>query len=159
MTLLEFTLAAMALLAPGRSHDELALAVAQVVDAADPLFAHDEDKHKTAALAIAVLFREGSLGLHVEGDRRNGKPTSWCSAQINLSPGAKTVEGWTGPELRDDPIKCVTVEMRMLRVSVRVDPEFPIAFYASGPAWKSDRARRISRDRVWLAKRIAGAAR
>jgi hypothetical protein len=155
---LAFVLAAMTAVAPDRDHTELGGAIARVVDASTPLFKEDGDRRKTAALVVAVAFREGSLRANVVGDFVNGAPTSWCTAQINLSPGQKTLEGWTGPELRDDPEKCITVSLRMLRQSVRIDPENPIAFYARGPGWKSDAARRISRDRMALARRLLKAA-
>lgn len=34
------------------------------------------------------------------------------------------------------------------------DPSAPVAFYARGPRWRGDEARRISRDRVALARRL-----
>jgi hypothetical protein len=155
VTTLAWVLAAMALLAPERDHAELGGAIARVVEAEAPLFRDDEDRKRTAALVIAVAFREGSLGLHVEGDRRAGKPTSWCSLQINLSPGMRTREGWTGEDLRDDAVKCVTVGMRLLRDSLRACPRVPLGVYAVGPLGCSDaRAARISRDRVALAARL-----
>lgn len=157
-SLLSFALAAMSHVSPLADHHELASAIVDVVESEPPLFANDADRRRTVALVSAVAFREGSLGLHVEGDLRNGKPTSWCTAQINLSPGAKTLEGWTGPELRDDPVKCITVELRMLRESIRICPKAPVAFYAAGPGWKGARAIRISNDRVALAKRMHAAA-
>lgn len=150
-----FALAAMSSLAPQRPHDVLAKAVVDRVDAEAALFADDPDKKKTAALMVAILFREGSLGLRVEGDRVNGVPTSWCTAQINMSAGGKTREGWSGPDLRDDPAKCVAVSMRLLRDSIRWCPAFPVAIYASGPrGCSSPHAQRISRDREALAAKL-----
>lgn len=152
-----FILFAMSVLAPQRDHTELARAVSTVVEDSEPLFRDDEDKLRTSALLVAVAYREGSLGLRVEGDRRGGKPTSWCTMQVNLSPGARTREGWSGEELRDDPAKCVTVGMRLLRESFRACPSSPIAIYAAGPSGcRSAKARRISSDRLWLARSLAG---
>lgn len=150
-----FVLAAMTSLAPARDHTILATALVARIEAEPPLFAGDDDRVRTAALATAILFREGSLGLNVEGDKVRGVVTSWCSAQINLSPGAKTREGWTGPELRDDPDKCVAVEMRLLHSSVLACPAAPVSEYAVGPrACTSRRGIRISNDRMWLARKL-----
>ncbi len=74
--------------------------------------------------------------------------------QVNLSTGARTREGWSGPELRDDPAKCIAVGFRMLRDSIRVDSRNPVAFYARGPRWQSVEARRLSQDRMALAARL-----
>ncbi len=155
---LPFVLAAMSALAPGRDHTTLGGAIASVIDEEPALFTNDENRHRSAALVVAVAFREGSLGTRVEGDIRNGKPISYCTMQIAVGSG-RTPEGWTGPELRDDPVKCVTVGVRMLRTSMRICPSAPLAFYAEGPnGCTSERAKRISRDRMALAKRVLVAA-
>lgn len=156
---LAFTLAAMASLAPERNHDTLGRAIAERVDAEAPVFADDADRKKTAALMLAVAWREGSFGLRVEGDRVSGATTSWCTMQVNLTPGARTAEGWTGPELRDDPAKCVAVGFRILRYSVRSCSKFPVAVYASGPGGCANaRAQRISADRMQIARRLIAVA-
>ena len=137
-TAASFILTCAQILAPSRDVISMVEAIADRVDQERPLFADDDDKRRTASLLVSVAWREGSLGLHVEGDFVNGKPTSFCSYQVNLSPGAKTREGWTGPELRDDPAKCVAVGFRMLRESIRVDGRNPVASYARGPRWDSE---------------------
>lgn len=116
-------------LAPGRDVDALAWAVA--INAVD----------KTeAAIITAVAFRESSLVADAVGDHGH----SVCAMQI-----------YDGPKtLLDDPIACVRRGTLMLRASRRVDPENPIAFYARGPRWKIEEARRISRDRMAIAKRL-----
>lgn len=154
-TLLTWVLAASALLAPDRSHDRLAPAIAKRVEAEPPLFRDDADRRKTTALLVAVAFRESSLRPDVVGDHVNGKPTSFCAYQINLPWGRKTPEGWSGEELAADPDKCVAAAFRMLKESFRVCPKHPIAWYAEGPGGcKSNRAQRISRDRVALAQHL-----
>jgi hypothetical protein len=153
--LFTWVLAASSLLAPGRQHDELASAIANRVEAEAPLFKNDEDRHRTAALLVAIAFRESSLRAAAVGDHVGGKPTSFCAFQVNLPWGAKTADGWTGNDLLDDPEKCVATAMKMLRVSVRVCPSSPIAWYAAGPAGcESPRAQRISRDRMAIAQRL-----
>lgn len=77
--------------------------------------------------------------------------------QINLPNGARTEEGWTGEDLVEDPVKCVTVGFRMLRNSMRMCPSHPVAFYAEGVdkrACSSARAQRISNDRMFIAQKL-----
>jgi hypothetical protein len=153
--LFTWVVAASSLLAPARQHDELARAIANRVEAEAPLFKDDEDRHRTAALLVAIAFRESSLRAAAVGDHVGGKPTSFCAFQVHLPWGAKTADGWTGSDLLDDPEKCVAAAMRMLRVSIRVCPSSPIAWYAAGPAGcESPRAQRISRDRMAIAQRL-----
>jgi hypothetical protein len=153
--LFAWVVAASSLLAPARQHEELATAIANRVDAEAPLFKNDEDRHRTAALLVAIAFRESSLRASAVGDHVGGKPTSFCAFQVHLPWGARTADGWTGADLLEDPEKCVAAAMRMLRVSLQVCPSFPIAWYAAGPAGcESPRAQRISRDRMAIAQRL-----
>ncbi len=116
-------------LAPGRDVDALAWAVA--VNAVDK---------EEAAVFTSVAFRESSLVADAVGDHGH----SVCAMQI-----------YDGPKsLLEDPIACVRYGAQMLRASRRVDPANPIAFYARGPRWKSEEARRLSRDRMAIAKRL-----
>lgn len=148
-----WVLAATALLAPAREHDELAAAIATQVEAEPPLFKGDDDRRRTSALLVAIAFRESSLRAGAVGDRVGGKPTSFCAFQLHLPWGGKTHEGWTGADLVEDPQKCVAAAMRMIRVSMRVCPSAPLAHYAEGPAGcESPRAQRISRDRLAIAQ-------
>lgn len=141
MNTLAWILAAMALLAPGRDHTELATAIAERVDADRPLFKDDDDRHRTAALLVAVAFRESSLRLDAVGD--HGR--SFCAFQIHVSSGGTR-------DLLTDADACVGHAVEMIRQSIRIDPSHPLAFYARGPRWRSAEARRISDDRVALAK-------
>lgn len=153
--LLAWVLAATQALAPGRSHERLAEAIASRVESEAPLFKDDEDKKKTASFLVAIAFRESSLKADVTGDMVAGRPTSFCAYQIHLPFGAKTAEGWTGQQLIDDPHKCVTTAMNMLRQSFRSCPAHPLAWYAEGPrGCQSERAQRISRDRLAIAQRL-----
>lgn len=153
--LFAWVVAASSLLAPTRQHDELASAIANRVEAEPPLFKGDEDRHRTAALLVAIAFRESSLRAAAVGDHVGGKPTSFCAFQVHLPWGQKTADGWSGSDLLEDPEKCVAAAMRMLRVSLQVCPSFPIAWYAAGPAGcESPRAQRISRDRMAIAQRL-----
>lgn len=153
--LFAWVVAASSLLAPARQHDELASAIANRAEAEAPLFKGDEDRHRTAALLVAIAFRESSLRAAAVGDRVGGKPTSFCAFQVSLPWGNKTAEGWTSKDLLEDPEKCVAAAMRMLRVSMQVCPSAPLAWYAAGPTGcESPRAQRISRDRMAIAQRL-----
>lgn len=151
--LLSWVLAASSSLAPGRAHDALAEAIVARVEAEAPLFRGDEDRKRTAGLLVAMAFRESSLRANAVGDKVAGKPTSFCAFQIHLPYGHKTAEGWSGAELLDDPQKCVATAMHMVRTSMRVCPEHPLAWYAEGPqGCTSARGQRISQDRLAVGK-------
>lgn len=152
-------LAAMLLFAPNRDHTIMASAMTRVVTEQPALFKNDINKQRTAALLVAVSFREGSLLPVVRGDKnKRGDFTSFCAMQIHMPDKAqKTVEGWSGEDLVEDPAKCFTVGLRMLRESVRTCPKHPVAFYAEGrtlATCQSSRAQKISNDRMFLAARL-----
>ncbi len=134
-----FVLNAMLGLAPGRDHATNATAMARVVLSEPPLFKGDESRLKTAALIVAIAFRESSFRNDV-----TSKTHDSCLMQVNRRP-----------ELATDPEECVRVAMTMLRESMRMCRE-PLAFYAEGPrGCDSERAKRISRDRMGIAARLA----
>ncbi len=138
MTLLEFTIACMLTFSPGRYHAPLAIAIVHAVEAEPAIFKADDDKRKTAALMVAVAFRESSFRVDIVGD--NGHAV--CAFQIY--DGAKT--------LLVDTDACAREGLRMLRESAHVDPEHPVAFYARGPRFRSEKAQSISNDRMNLAR-------
>lgn len=144
MTVLAFVLAAMTLLASGRDHTELGTAIATVVEAERPLFKNDSSRLRTAALVVAVAFRESTFVADAVGDEGR----SFCAFQIHTSSGGS-------PALLKDVDACVQRGVSMLRTSMRICPEHPIAWYARGPrGCNMPKAQRISRDRVALAKRV-----
>jgi hypothetical protein len=146
MSVLPFVLAAMTTLAPGRDHSALGGAIARTAESNKPLFESDADRRRTAALLVAVAFRESSLTANVIGD--NGK--SFCAFQIHSSSGGTK-------DLLEDVDACVRAGFTLLRTSLRVCPSFPIAWYASGPLGCTNaRAQRISRDRMNLAAYLFG---
>lgn len=139
MLLVLFVMAAMSSLAPGRDHTELGGAISRVVLEEKPLFRDDEAKIRTAALIVAIAFRESSLRNDI-----SSKTDDWCAMQVNRRP-----------DLAKDPEACIRVGMTMLRESMRICPAHPIAFYASGPGGCDNaRAQRISRDRMAVAARL-----
>lgn len=138
MTLTEFVLSCMLALSPGKYHAPLAIAIARAVDESPPIFKGDEDKRRTAALMVSVAFRESSLVANAVGDGGHSR----CAFQI-----------YDGPQsLLTDVDACVATGLRMLRESAKVDPANPVAFFARGPRFRSDKAQGISRDRMNLAK-------
>lgn len=143
-----FVSAALLLLSPGRDHTRLGESIERVVTEEQPLFKEDPDRLRTASLVIAVAWREGSLRPDIVGD----KGDSFCTMQIHKSSGGT-------PALLQDTDACVRAGMTMLRKSITVCREHPIAWYASGPkGCGNERAQRISRDRMamaaWLVRSV-----
>lgn len=135
-------LAMMNYLAPGKDHTALAKANAEVVDQNQPLFRDDSLKLKTAGLLTAVEYRESGFNNEAVGDHGH----SVCACQIY--DGKK--------ELLKNPKLCVETGFKMLLQSVKIDRENPVAFFARGPGYANEEAKRLSRDRVALAKRLVG---
>lgn len=128
-TLYALTLSWMTFLAPQRDHTELASAVATVASS-----------EVEAALMTAVAFRESSLRNNITGDGGH----SVCAFQIFDGPRSYL----------SDPLACAKRAAIMLRASAAVDPKYPVSFYARGPRYKSEEARRISLDRTQLAAKL-----
>jgi hypothetical protein len=157
-----FAIAATVFLDPEgtRDYDVVTTAIVNVVDREPALFADDPLKLKTTGLMLAVGWREGSLREKVRGDCSEskpgepckGKPHSFCFAQIHDTSGGSE-------ELNDDPEKCASMELSMLRTSIRSCTSHPVAHYAAGPQGCTNaRAQKISADRIGLAKRIVSAS-
>lgn len=141
---LSWVLAAMLLLAPGRDHSALGAAIAKKVDASDPLFRGDASKVKTAALLVAVSYRESGFDARAVGDKGH----SFCAFQIHDSSGGSKV-------LLDDVDACVERGFSMLKTSLHLCPEHPVAWYARGPRGCGlVEGQRISRDRMAIAQRL-----
>lgn len=130
-----------ALFAPRRDFPLFITTLATVTNTEAPLFQNDESKVKTAAFMVAVGFRESTFDIHAVS-----KTGDYCWFQIN---GRK--------DLAEKPEECVRTAFTMMRESFRMCPDFPLAFYAEGPGGcKSERAQRISVDRLNLAKWALG---
>lgn len=126
-------------------HGRLATAIAGVLERRGPLFSGDGSMHKTAALLVAVAFRESTLDVAAIGDHGH----SFCAFQIHDSNGGSA-------SLCDSAESCVERAYDSLKVSMRYDAQHPIAFYARGPnGFGSLEAQRISNDRMALAKKLA----
>lgn len=116
-------------LVPNANHTQLAWAIAV-----------NADSFEEASVFTAVAFRESTFQLDAVGD--HGR--SVCAMQIHN--GSK--------ELLTDAIACVARGAAMLRESRKIDRKNPIAFYARGPNWTTEEAKRISRDRMRIAKQL-----
>lgn len=158
--LLLFIFRAMEFLVPNRDHTVMANAIHDVIINEAPLFQSDVTREKTALLVATVAYKEGTLREDVVGDCTDASGTklvceahgaiahSYCSMQVHDSMGGSS---W----LNENPYQCIKRGLFILRASLNICPEFPIAFYASGPkGCENRRARRISNDRMntfeWL---------
>jgi len=125
-------------------HGRLATALATVLSEEGPLFAADPELSRSAALLVAVSFRESSFDERAVGD--HGR--SVCAFQIHGG----------SPALLEDPVLCARTGYRMLKESLRMDPSHPVAFYARGPRFLGDEAQKLSNDRMAIARRLAKSA-
>lgn len=129
---------------------------------ANPIVATDDGIRAMMSYEVSIAWFEtgGSLELNPHGPNDGG--TSHCWAQINLPNHSKTAEGWTGEELRADPLKCATVAVRIIKASVsnRAAPaDCPLCIYARGFRWAHDEkvlaeAQELSKHRTDLARRL-----
>ncbi len=133
-----------ALLSPHGNHSLFISSASTVIHEERALFDNDPYKAKTAAFVTAVSYRESTFNFQAKS-----KTNDYCAMQINGRP-----------DLAEKPEECIRVGMTMLRESMRMCPDFPLAFYASGPKGCTDaRAQRISNDRLALARWILGKVR
>lgn len=162
-TLKAWGLAASILATDGKAHLADAVLDGMAVAAqANPIIASDDGRKTTMAYEVSLARFEtgGTMALNPHGSNDGGN--SHCWAQIYLPNGAKTLEGWSGPELRADPLKCATVAVRIIKASVsdrRAPADCPLCIYARGFRWLNSpavlaEARDLSRHRVDLAKRL-----
>jgi len=144
MRLLAFVMAAMPLLAPRRDHHVLALAISDAVESERALCAGEDGKLRTAALMVAVSYRESGFDIGAVGD---GGHSFGAFQNHDSSGGTKALLGDADAQARK--------ALAMLRISLRSCPEHPIAWYAGGPrGCASPHAQRVSADRVAVAKRV-----
>lgn len=140
MTLLQFLTAAALTLAPGRDHTAIASAIVHAIEKEGCLVTGTDCERRSAALALAVGYRESGLRLDAIGDA--GK--SVCAFQVN--GGSR--------ELLTDANACALEGYRRLRASLRAC-RGSIAMYASGSCTNAA-GLRVDRDRKALALRILG---
>ncbi len=118
---------------------DVATPIAQVVSDVRPLFAGPAGSERTAALVVAVAWRESKFD-----NRAVSETDDYCLVQIHARPS-----------LARDVTQCLRTGIWMLRESFRSCAAWPIATYAEGPrGCSSKRAKWISDDRMGLAEEI-----
>jgi len=120
---------------------------------------HEPDEQN---VLVAVALRESNFAPAAKGDFHGGKATSFCAFQLHLPNGSRTAEGWSGEDVSTDVTKCTQAALRRVRDSQRACSFLPkeerLAVYARGRC-DSDDGKRLSRDRMALAKRVGVEAR
>ena len=125
-------------------HGQLATAITLTLQVEGPLFAHDDSLARSAALMVAVAYRESGLDPRAVGD--SGQ--SFGAFQQHRSSGGSLAE-------TDDPLAQAVAAHRLIRSSITTDRAHPLAAYARGPAFRSLEAQRLSADRMALARELA----
>lgn len=138
MTLLEFLLSAALHLAPGRDHSAIAGAIVHAIEKEGCLVTGNDCERRSAALALAVGYRESGLRLDAIGD----KGASLCAWQVQSRDRS----------LLTDADACALEGYRRLRTSLQAC-RGSIAMYAAGTCG-SARGKSIDADRKRLALRI-----
>ncbi|HEY1958607.1 MAG TPA: hypothetical protein VGH28_23475 [Polyangiaceae bacterium] len=116
---------------------------------AAPVVDGDDGARVTMAYEVAIAWLEGGNRADALGDGG----ASFCWGQVYLPGGARTREGFTGPELAADPHKCAAVVVRIVRASIAHGPaDCPLCLYARGRV--TSEARRLSAHRAALARRL-----
>ena len=116
---------------------------------ATPVIDGEDGPRVTMAYEVAIAWFEGANDGEAIGDGH----ASFCWGQIYLPNGARTREGWSGHELVDDPSKCASVVVRIVRTSIEGGPrDCELCLYARGRV--TNEARRISKHRVDLVRRL-----
>lgn len=126
----------------GRTPEPVADAI-QIANTEKPLFIGVDGWRLGSSLFVGIARWESGFLADAMGDckgKKPGEPTcgkdgsvpdSWCFMQINLPNGAKTAEGWTGPELNADPLKCARAAREIIRCSIKGSPAgVPLLQYA-----------------------------
>jgi hypothetical protein len=135
----------------------LTLPVAEAMAAAaleSPIIAGDDRSTlQLVAVEVAIAWFEGHNDLDPAGYNDAGQ--SHCWGQIHLPNGARTREGWTGAELRRDPLKCARVVVRLVKASFAASPTCDgcgLTVYSRGR--DTAEGRELSRHRMTLAVRL-----
>lgn len=119
---------------------------------ANPIASTDDGVRATMAFEVAIAWFEGANDPRAIGDGH----ASYCWGQVYLPNGARTLEGWTGPELVADAAKCAAVVVRLVKASALASPKCALCeltVYARGRDCPQGRS--LSRNRVALAHKLA----
>lgn len=137
----------MTFLVPNKDHTELAEGIVSVVESNPPLFAGDDSKEKTAAFMVAIAYRESTFDMKAVGDKGRAK----CAFQL-----------WAAPkEATTDPTLCASIAYDRVKESMRIcGSSNYLGVYLAGPkGCKLERAKRMSADRLRIAKDLVVRAR
>lgn len=122
---------------------------------ANPILAEDRAIMSVASIEVSLAWYETGGQLVNDPSGSNDHGNSACWAQVYLPNGARTLEGWTGAELRADPKKCARVAVRLIKASLLSSPTCNgcgLVTYARGH--DTPEARRLSQTRMGLAERL-----
>lgn len=149
MTLSQWIMAASAVASSGQRH------LSQRV--ADAMATAADGDYAMAAIEVSLAWFEGA---NLQDPRGSGignsdHGQSWCWGQVYLPGNGRTVEGWTGPQLAEDPLKCARVVVRLVKQSMLASPACDgcgLTVYAKGH--DTPIGRQQSQARMALARRI-----
>lgn len=149
MTLAEWIIAASVLASSGQRKISPRTAEAMATAA--------DGDYAMAAIEVSLAWFEGA---NLQDPRGSGignsdHGQSWCWGQVYLPGNGRTVEGWTGPQLAEDPLKCARVVVRLVKQSMLASPACDgcgLTVYARGR--DTEEGRRLSRARMALAQRL-----
>lgn len=161
-----WVLTALQTLAPGSPYAETFERTADAIATEatlSPLYEGEHGAEKTAALLASVAWFESSLRPDAAGDKRAGRPTSFCLLQINETNHRGL--GVTRDDLMSDVHACVHAGLAMMATSFRLCRRLPheqrLLWYAAGSDGcdpKNEDARRKSEHRVrkamWLYDKV-----
>ena len=128
-------------------YHEIAGAMAEAVD----LEVDGASRVRWAALVVAVAYYESTFRRAVDvGEVRGDGGRAWCLMQVWRAP-----QGWPGPDLVRDRVRCFRAGIAMLRRSMRWCYRSPAAEQLAGyTAGRCDRGLRRSRLRMATAARL-----
>ena len=161
MTLLETVVVMMSLLSPFRSGNvPLAVAIADTVQAEEPLYQDDAARVKTAALLVTMAWHESRFDARAAGDCP-GLPAGSKRCTLDRAASVGAFQQYTAPKAKEafaaDVNEQARVAVRELRASFRAARVCgsELGFYAAGPKCTSDRAKAISAWRMGEARALA----
>ena len=131
-------LAMMIHLQPRVNHDKLARVTAAALIAEPPIFADDDTRLRSAALVVAVMFRESSFRDVTSATNDH------CYMQIHERA-----------DLDGHPLECIRTGIHMLRDSLTRCSGIQ-TFVGAPRGCHDERATKISNDRLALAGRLLG---
>ncbi len=122
---------------------------------ANPIIVTDESVKTMMGIEVAIAAYETGRQMVLDPSGSNDGGNSHCWAQIYLPNGGRTLEGWSGADLRHDPLKCAKVAVRLIKGSLLASPscnECGLTVYARGR--DTEEGRSLSKNRMSLAHKL-----